>query len=497
VYVGIDLGTSAVKVVLVDADERLVGQSTAPLDVQRPRPLWSEQDPEDWWTAAGHALDDLAARFPRELARVRGIGLSGQMHGATLLDDRDRVLRPAILWNDGRSGAACRELERRLPRVQAITGNLVMPGFTAPKLIWVAEHEPDVFQRVRRVLLPKDYLRLRLSGEYVGEMSDASGTLWLDVAARAWSADVLGATGLDERAMPSLQEGSAATGELRPEWAARWGMGSGVVIAGGAGDQAAGAVGMGVVQAGQAFLALGTSGVLFVAGSEFAPNPDGAVHAFCHALPDRWHQMSVILSAASCLAWVAALTGAPSESALLEEVAGRAPDASAPIFLPYLSGERTPHNDPHARGVFFGLEHAHSRADLGWSVLEGVAFALADGKAALEAAGTVIGDLTVVGGGARSALWGSLLASVLGRSLHYARDAEIGPAFGAARLGRLAADGGDPAQLCRPPDIEHVIHPEASLEEGVAQRYPIYRRLYTALRETFPAFDRVPSAAEE
>jgi len=470
-HLGIDLGTSAVKVVLVDDAQRLVGHASAPLAVSRPRAMWSEQEPEAWWAACVDAMDELALAQPAALGATRGIGLSGQMHGATLLDERDRPLRPAILWNDGRSGDACAELERRLPRIREITGNLVMPGFTAPKLVWVAEHEPEVFERVRSVLLPKDYLRLRLSGDRASEMSDASGTLWLDVAARAWSDDALQATGLGTNAMPTLYKGSEPTG---------------------AGDQAAGAIGMGAVEEGEAFLALGTSGVLFVAGAAFAPNPDGAVHAFCHALPDRWHQMSVILSAASCLAWVTALTGASDEAALLDEVAARAPGAPAPIFLPYLSGERTPHNDPHARGVFFGLEHAHSRADLGWAVLEGVAFALADGQAALLAAGTRIGDLAVVGGGARSELWGRLLASVLGRPLHYARDAEIGPAFGAARLGRLAAEGEDPARVCRAPRVERVIEPDPKLEGPARERYQIYGRLYAALRESFPAFGRVP-----
>jgi len=488
-YLGIDLGTSGVKLVLADEEQRVVAQAAAELVVSRPQPLWSEQDPEAWWSATCRAMDRLREENARPLSGVRGIGLSGQMHGATLLDASDRVLRPAILWNDGRSIEACRELARRLPEVSEITGNLVMPGFTAPKLLWVAEHEPEIFARVARVLLPKDYLRLRLSGDLASEMSDAAGTLWLDVAKRAWSAAALAATGLDETKMPVLHEGSEATGQLRPELARRWGMQPGVAIAGGGGDQAAGAIGVGVVEPGQAFLALGTSGVFFVAGDAFAPNPSQGVHAFCHCLPGRWHQMSVVLSAASCLSWVAALTGARDEAALLTEIAAFRPGASAPLFLPYLSGERTPHNDPHAKGVFFGLSHEHGRAELGWAVLEGVAFALADGQAALLAGGTHIGDVAVIGGGARSELWGRILASALGRTLSYAAEAEIGPAFGAARLGRLAATGEPAAEICKPPPVARVTPPDPQLAARCRERYETFKHLYRVLRETFPALE--------
>ncbi len=484
-YLGIDLGTSGVKAVLVDEEQRVVAQESAPLEVERPRPLWSEQDPEAWWRATCAVLQGLRRCQPRELGAVRGLGLSGQMHGATLLDAADRVLRPAILWNDGRSAPACSELERRAPEVQSITGNLVMPGFTAPKLLWVAEHEPEIFARVARVLLPKDYLRLRLSGDHASEMSDAAGTLWLDVARRAWSEPLLEATGLAVGAMPSLFEGSAPTGQLRSELAREWGMDAGVVIAGGAGDQAAGAAGAGVVEPGQALLALGTSGVFFVAGDRFAPNPKHAVHAFCHCLPGRWHQMSVILSAASCLAWVTRLTGARDEAELLAEIEAADRDPGALLFLPYLSGERTPHNDPHAMGVFFGLTHATERVDLGRAVLEGVAFALADGQAALREAGTRIDRVSVIGGGARNAFWGRILASVLDRSLCYAADAEVGPAFGAARLARLAVTGEDPGRVCIAPRVERTIEPDPALRERLAARIEAYRSLYAALRERF------------
>jgi xylulokinase len=407
------------------------------------------------------------------------------MHGATLLDSADRVLRPAILWNDGRSAKACRELERRAPSVRKITGNLVMPGFTAPKLLWVAEHEPEIAARVHRVLLPKDWLRLRLTGEHASEMSDASGTLWLDVARRSWSQELVEACGLSLDAMPKLYEGSDATGELLPELAREWGLEAGVVVAGGAGDQAAGAAGAGIVRAGEGSLALGTSGVYFVAGDRFAPNPERAVHAFCHCLPGRWHQMSVILSAASCLSWVTRLIGARDESAALdraEPVVTEGLSDAVPIFLPYLSGERTPHNDPDAKGVFFGLTHDTGPGQLVASVLEGVAHALTDGQDALLSAGTPIGRVAVIGGGSRSDLWGRVLAAALDRPLDRIAGGEVGPALGAARLGRLAVTGESPEAVCAAPRVDRVLEPDAPLRDVLARRRETFQRLYPVLR---------------
>jgi len=323
-YLGIDVGTSGVKVVLVDDAQRVVDQETAPLRVSRPRPLWSEQDPEDWWRATEAAVAALKDRQASALSGVRGIGLSGQMHGATLLDGKDRPLRPAILWNDGRSGAECAELEGRVPASRSITGNIAMPGFTAPKLLWVARHEPEIFAQVAKVLLPKDYVRLRMTGRHASDMSDAAGTLWLDVGARAWSEEMLAGTDLALRHMPELFEGSEATATLVPDVAARWGVPPDARVAGGGGDNAAGAVGTGVIAPGNAFLSLGTSGVIFAASDGFRPNPDQAVHAFCHALPGTWHQMSVILSAAACLSWVTKLLGGANEAAVMAEAANAA-----------------------------------------------------------------------------------------------------------------------------------------------------------------------------
>lgn len=484
-YLGIDLGTSGLKALLLADDHRVIASASVPLEVLRPAPLCSEQAPADWWGACCEALDVLAASHPAWMAKVRGIGLSGQMHGAVLLDENDAVLRPAILWNDGRSDLECRELMTRCPALPRIAGNLAMPGFTAPKLAWIAKQEPALFARTCCVLLPKDWLRLQLTGDKVSEMSDAAGTLWLDVARRDWSDELLAATGMTRAQMPRLVEGSEISARLKPTLCSRWGLPADVPVAGGAGDNAASAVGIGAVEPGSGFLSLGTSGVLFVTNAAFCPNPALAVHAFCHALPARWHQMSVMLSAASCLGWVSALCGRESESVLLDEVAllGVSARASAPIFLPYLSGERTPHNDPRAQGVFFGLGLGHGAADLGWAVLEGVAFAFRDGLAALEQAGTEVSCLSLVGGGARSRLWAQLLADVLHIEIRTHVDGEAGAALGAARLAWLA-DGAVPEHVCKAPPVLECFLPAPDVAELEA-RYARFRALYLALKASF------------
>jgi xylulokinase len=480
-FLGIDIGTSSVKAVLVDELDTPVAQASMPLAVARPQPLYAEQDAQDWWRASVAAIRLLpvAAR-----AAVRAVGLSGQMHGATLVDRSGKALRPAILWNDGRSAAECVELERREPRSRAITGNMMMPGFTAPKLLWVAHHEPQIFARTARVLLPKDYVRLRLTGEAVSDMSDAAGTGWLDVGRRDWSDEMLAATGLNRSHMPRLVEGSAPSGRLTPEAAEQLQLPP-VVVAGGAGDNAASAVGMGVIAPGQAFLSLGTSGVLFVVTDRFRPNPDKAAHAFCHCLPGLWHQMSVMLSAASALDWVAQLTGETDLQHLVAAAQARGLRRTAPYFLPYLSGERTPHNDPHCRGVFFGLNSQTARADLALAVLEGVALAFADGMDVLLENGGVVGEISVTGGGARFAYWGTLLAAALNRALTYRKGSEIGAAMGAARLARLALTGEPPRAVCAMPPMVQVIQPDAELTALLADRRGTFMRLYRDLKDIF------------
>jgi xylulokinase len=479
-YLGLDIGTSSVKAALFGADQRLIGQTSRPLEVSRPRPGWSEQDPEAWWAAVETAVEALAAAHG--LGGLRGIGLSGQMHGAVLLDADDRVLRPAILWNDGRAGAECAEIEAAFPRAREVAGNIAMAGFTAPKLAWVRKHEPRLFDHVSTVLLPKDYVRFRLTGHYVSEMSDASGTLWLDVAARDWSDDLLESTGLSRAQMPRLAEGSAPSGELRPDLARRWGATGPVVVAGGAGDNAAAACGVGVVTPGSAFVSIGTSGVLFVSNARFSPNTEGAVHAFCHAIPDTWHQMGVILSAADSLEWLARITG-QSARALADGVG--TPTAPSPVaFLPYLSGERTPHNDPAARGAFVGLAQTHGTADLAQAVMEGVAFAFADCQAALAAAGTDFETALAVGGGSRSDAWLRIVASALDRPLRLAADSDIGAALGAARLALCAAEGADPRAVCAPPETLRVVEPDRGLAAAYREALARHRALYPALKET-------------
>jgi len=485
-FLGIDIGTSSVKAILVNESQQLVAQASAPLTVSRPQPDWSEQDPEDWWQACIDAIGQLHQSCPECRTRVESIGLSGQMHGAILLDRNARVLRPAILWNDGRSAAQCAALEARAPDLRTITGNMAMPGFTAPKLMWVAEHEPDVFQSIHKVLLPKDYIRYRLSGSFGSDMSDAAGTLWLDVGQRRWSQDMLAASGLQLSQMPDLFEGSEKSAELCAEAADLLRLPQGITIAGGGGDNASGAVGIGAVQAGNAFISLGTSGVFFVANAAFSPNPDRGMHAFCHALPDTWHQMGVTLSAASCLDWVVALTGADGIDQLLAEIAALQPNPATMLFLPYLSGERTPHNDPNAKGVFFGLDHDTTRAELGRAVLEGVAFSFADSQQALLQGGAKIERTALIGGGSRSRLWGEILASVLNRPLDLLADGEFGPAFGASRLARLARSGESARDICTMPTITHTQLPDERWVDYYAAQLDQYRGLYAALKDKFP-----------
>jgi xylulokinase len=483
VYLGLDLGTSELKALLLAPDHRIVALARAPLAVERPAPLWSQQAPSQWWEALEAVMARLRRTHAPALSDVRAIGLSGQMHGAVAMDAQDRVLRPAILWNDGRSAAQCRTLAARLPRLGEIAGNLAMPGFTAPKLLWMREHEPELFAQIAHVLLPKDWLRFMLSGEFASDMSDASGTLWLDVGARDWSDELLAACGLSRAQMPRLVEGSAPAGRLKPELAQRWGMEAGVSIAGGGGDNAASAVGMGLVEAGQGFVSLGTSGVIFIGGARFEPRPEAAVHAFCHALPGRWHQMSVMLSASSAISWAARSFGLGNEAALLAAAASLGDEARqhAPLFLPYLSGERSPHNDADAQGVLFGLTHAHGPADIAFAVVEGVSFGLRDG---LDTLARPAGDLVLVGGGARSTWWAQLLADVLETPLAICEGSEAGGALGAARLAWLS-DGGALAEVCRRPGLRQRFAPDGSPADPLRARHARFKALYAALRPLF------------
>ncbi len=478
-YLGIDLGTSSVKAIIMDEQGDVVASHSVSLAISRPHLQWSEQSPDEWWSATDQAVTHLSQTYSME--KIQGIGLSGQMHGAVLLDDHQNVLRPAILWNDGRSFQQCKNLEKSYPQFKSITGNLLMPGFTAPKIQWIAENEAEIFKRIAHVLLPKDFLRWKMSGNFASDMSDSAGTLWLDIQKRDWSDELLAATGLSRRQMPTLFEGNQITGYLRPEIAKKWNMSQVPLVAGG-GDNAAGAIGVGVYRLGQGMLSLGTSGVYFVVSEKFLHNSDNAVHSFCHALPDTWHLMSVMLSAASCLDWVCRLTGIENVSAMFDEIENH-PLASSPLlFLPYLSGERTPHNNPKAKGVFWGLTNEHQRADLCQAVLEGVSFALRQGIEVAENAGQVADSITLIGGGARSPYWRQLLADITGKTLEYRQGGDVGPALGAARLAQLAINPIHSEQviLAQPKlEISHI--PDIQKHANYEKKYQSFKQLYTLL----------------
>ena len=475
-YLGLDLGTSGLKALLINADQRIVATAHANLTVQRPHKGWSEQNPQDWCEAAEKALLVLKASHPQEMAAVKGIGLSGQMHGAVLLDKYAQVLRPAILWNDSRSHIQAARLDAD-PQFRAISGNIVFPGFTAPKLVWVKENEPEIFTKIHKVLLPKDYLRFWLTGEYLSELSDSSGTAWLNTAQRRWSPELLSASDMDISQMPDLVEGTEQAGRLRSDIAAKFGLPSGTIIAGGGGDNAASACGVGTVVPSCAFISLGTSGVIFVANQQYSPNAESAVHSFCHALPNTWHQMGVILSATDSLNWFAKISGhTPSE--LIAEIGETLKTPGGVSFLPYLSGERTPHNDATVRGSFIGLAHESDRSALTQAILEGVSFAVRDNLEALRAAGTEITHATAIGGGSRSIYWLSSIATILGIPLEVPQDGDYGAAFGAARLGMIAAHNLDPVAICTPPKIARIVEPVSQLSIAYEEAYQRYRAGY-------------------
>jgi xylulokinase len=486
-FLGVDLGTSALKALVIDEDQAIVSSLSLPLSIARPHPLWCEQDPEDWWTALEQAMAALRRQNPAAFADIAAIGLAGQMHGAVLLDVSGRSLRPAILWNDGRAFEASEHLARCHADLIGSVGVAPMPGFTAPKLMWLAHHQPSVFARIDKVLLPKDFLRWRLTGDTLTDKSDAAGTWWLDQAARRWSMPALKATGVDPAWLPGLVEGSTVSGMLRPALARQWGLRPTVCVAGGAGDVAAAAIGLGAIADGDAFLSLGTSAQVFVTTANYRPAaPASLVHAYCHALPQRWFQMGAILNGASCLTWAAHLVGRDLAT-WLTEAKPREPLPGDVLFLPYLSGERTPHNDPHARGVLFGVTPDTDDEALLQAVLEGVAFACADANQALRQAGTRIERAALVGGGAASTRWAHLLADVLGFPLARHRAASAGPALGAARLALVAATGQAVEAICTPPPCLDVIEPQAAMADTFRQRHQRYRHLYAILRSEFRA----------
>tara|TARA_Y100001970_G_C14150217_1_gene812225 strand:- start:31 stop:1479 length:1449 start_codon:yes stop_codon:yes gene_type:complete len=481
-FLGIDLGTSAIKLLVINESNSVLAESNISLDVSRPHPLWSEQEPNQWWIALLEGIEDLKSQI--SLSDLKGIGLSGQMHGAVLIDKNGEVLRPAILWNDGRSVKECFELENSVPDMHHITGNLAMPGFTAPKLIWIKKNEPEIFDKIWKVLLPKDFLRFKLCGEAISDMSDSSGTLWMDTAEREWSEIMLKATDLTRSQMPQLVEGTSLGGVLRSELVKQWGINSTPIIAGSAGDNAAGAVGIGAIKPGSAFVSLGTSGVYFVVNPLFLNNPKQGSHAFCHCIPDTWHQMGVILSASSCLSWLSRILK-QNEGELISILESSPFKPGEVMFLPYLSGERTPHNNPNAQGVFFGLKHEHGTKELTQAVLEGVAYAFGDCQKILLDAGSEIDEVSLIGGGSKSHLWAQILASILERPMIRHESSEMGPAMGAARLAMLANNNGTIDEICKRLPIKEVIEPNLSFVSRYREGQVRYRKIYRQLEEEF------------
>lgn len=456
---GLDIGTSGARAIAVDtATGAIVADAAAEYPLHTPRPGWAEQDPEDWWAAARTVLGQVAGA-----GEPRALGLTGQMHGSVFLDASDAVIRPALLWNDQRTAPQCEAITEALgDRLTAVAGNPALTGFQAPKLLWLRDEEPDAYARVRSVLLPKDFVRLRLMGERATDVSDASGTLLLDVGARAWSDEILAALAIDRAWLPEVFEGPEVTGELREN---DIGLPAGLPVVAGGGDNAAAAIGAAVGAPGSLLVSLGTSGVLFAPAEGFRPDPSGRVHAFAHALPDTWHLMAVTLSAAGSLQWWSRVCGAsPAE---LAEEAGAA-TAGGLLFLPYLSGERTPHLDPHARGGFVGLTLRHGRAEMTRAVLEGVAFSLRDGLEIIDGLGAGAPVLTAVGGGARSPVWCQILADVLQRPIVRA-GVDEGPAYGAALLAAGTPEAAPPGAP--------VAEPQADRSDD----YAVYRDLYGAL----------------
>lgn len=481
---GIDLGTSGCKTVVVDRDGRILASATSEYPLSTPKPLWSEQDPAHWWRGLVESVRAALAKVPG--VTVEGIGIGGQMHGATLLDGANRVLRPAILWNDGRCQAECDLLHQQVPKLIKETGNRALAGFTAPKLVWVRRHEPAIWKQVRKVLLPKDWLRFRLTGDFVAEVSDGAGMLLMDVARRRWSPAMLKACHIDESFLGRLIEGSEVSGVVTAEAAAELGIPVGVPVVGGAGDQAAGAVGAGCVTPGQTTIAIGTSGVVFTTTKGYSPDRQGRLHTFCHAIPKTWHQMGVMLSAAGSLQWYRDTCAPGADFGELCADAGRAPiGAEGLAFLPYLTGERTPLCDANARGAFIGLTRLHERRHLTRAVLEGICFGLADSLRLIRASGTTVKEATVTGGGTRSDVWMQMLADIGNCRIVLRSGADAGPALGAARLALVGACGVPIKTACAPGPVEKTFTPEAKAVKAYAVLAARFAKLYPALKPFF------------
>ena len=497
-FLGLDIGTTGCKAVLIDDRGVPVAEATSEYALSTPKPLWAEQDPSDWWAAAALSIRAVISRTDVNAAQIRAIGLTGQMHGLVLLDAGGKVLRPAILWNDQRTGAQCRAITERVgaERVLELTGNPILAGFTAPKVAWVRENEPEVFARVARALLPKDYVRYRLSGEFFGDVSDASGTAFFDVGRRRWSDEMLDAVGVPRAWLPEITESTVASTRVSADAARETGLLAGTPIVAGGGDQAAQAVGCGIIEEGLVSATLGTSGVVFAASDTYRVEPEGRLHAFCHAVPGKWHLMGVMLSAAGSFRWYRDALCGPEHAAakdagrdvyddLTAEAARVPPGSEGVLFLPYLTGERTPHPDPLARGAFVGLTLRHTKAHLTRSVLEGVAFGLQDSLELMRGLGIRPSQVRASGGGAKSGLWRQILADVFSTEIATLQIAQ-GAAYGAALL--AAVGGGAFKTLhdaCHAAVRVQVTERPTAAATAYEQAYERVRRLYPALRAEF------------
>jgi xylulokinase len=483
-YIGIDLGTSGVKTILIDHNQTVLSVAHVSLNINSPQDGFNEQDPYDWILATEKCLEKLLKQKPTEFSATISIGISGHMHGATLIDKSGKIIRPCILWNDTRSHEECIEFEDQEFDVRAISGNITMPGFTAPKINWLKKNEPENFKKIDKILLPKDFLRFYLTGEFYSEMSDASGTLWMDIKKRQWSEKLLSASYLTKENMPVLIEGNEESGILKNFLKNKFKFNNNVIVVGGAGDNAASAVGLGVVEENQSFISLGTSGVFFTPTSSFLSNINDAVHSFCHCLPNKWHLMSVMLSASNCLDWICTITDNSIDQALqnAENFFNDTSDISnAPYFLPYMSGERTPHNDPHVRGSFHYLKTTTKQSALQYAVLEGISFGILDGVNSIESINKNFDDIYMVGGGSQSSFWLSLLSSILNKKLSVCEQSEFGAALGVARLAMFVDNNiSDKNTIIKKINVKKSFSPLFDKFNFLEKRYKIWRNIYSS-----------------
>ncbi len=483
-FIGIDLGTSSVKTILIDGNQNIIASANSSLTVQSPKDGYNEQNPQEWVNATLECFDSLKLKKPQEFSETISIGISGHMHGATLIDKKGDVIRPCILWNDTRSHLECIEFENQEFDVRSISGNIAMPGFTAPKINWIKKYEKDNFEKIFKVLLPKDYLRFFLTGEFYSEMSDSSGTLWLDIKQRKWSENLLSCSFLEEKHMPKLVEGNDEAGILKNYFKEKFSFKNNISVVGGAGDNAAAAVGMGITEQKQSFISLGTSGVFFTPTPNFLSNTGDAVHSFCHCLPNKWHLMSVMLSASNCLDWVCSITNSSISEALtnVEKYFSNTNDLiNSSYFLPYLSGERTPHNDPYIRGSFHSMKTNTSSINLQYAVIEGVSFGILDGVNSILKVNKDFEKIFMVGGGSKSKFWIELLASLLNRKLSVCDQSEFGAALGVARLAMYVDKNiNSDKNIIKEIKIGKTFNPIDNKIDLLLKRYSIWKDLYSS-----------------